>query len=171
MGIASYVGIDPDPEAIRFCEAMDPSGRGTYLQGFGEDLTRVPDRSCSFVMARVSVPYMDIGAFVREAHRVLEPGGQLWISYHTPRHVVHHLGQSLRARHVKDIVFRSYVLVNGAAFHLFGRQFRFPYNGRIESFQTRRALRRALVGAGFGDVEFQYDSRRDLASAMARRAR
>jgi hypothetical protein len=49
------------------------------------------------------------------------------------------------------------VMLNGAALHLFGRQFDFPGRpGRTEHFQTERGLRRELERAGFTGVSFMH---------------
>jgi SAM-dependent methyltransferase len=158
-GLLSYIGMDIDKDAIEYCAEHDP--HGDYFQGRGEDISRVGTASTNFVMSRVAVPYMDINAFFSEANRVLEEGGRIWISYHHIRHVLRHLARSCRAANIKDIVFRSYVLLNGLLFHCFGRLVRFPMNQKLESFQTTVSLRRALRRAGFGEVEFSAFPDRD----------
>jgi hypothetical protein len=62
---------------------------------------------------------------------------------------------------VKDVIFRSYVIFNGLLFHYSGAMMRFPFNRRrVESFQTKGGLRRALARQGFTDIEFFVDAPR-----------
>ncbi len=150
-----YVGIDALFEPLRDRNRARPAD--ISIRAIGEDL---PLRSHSFdvVMSRVAIMYMDVPRFMPEAYRVLQPGGKLWLTGHKFSHVVRHLSRSIRRGNVKDVIFRSYIILNGLLFHFFGVMVRFPLNQRyVESFQTRRGLRRALAREGFTDIEFFID--------------
>jgi ubiquinone/menaquinone biosynthesis C-methylase UbiE len=150
-----YVGIDPFFDSLKERKGADP--RDFCVQAMGEELP-IRDRSFSVVMSRVAIMYMDVPRFTAEAYRVLEPGGRLWLTCHNFSQVAVHLALSVRRRNVKDVIFRSYVLFNGLLFHCFGAMVRFPFNrARIESFQTKRGLRRALERQGFTDIAFVLD--------------
>ncbi len=47
------------------------------------------------------------------------------------------------------MLYRSYVLANGALFHATGRLAPSPQGGHYESFQTNAAIKRELQRAGF----------------------
>lgn len=121
-------------------------GRIGLVRAAGEAL---PFRPGSFdqVVCRVALPYMHAPSALAEARRALAPGGELWVTLH-PFAVP---WRALRRGGAKNALYQLYVLANGLLFHLTQRQLRLP-NRRIESFQTRRAIRRALRKAGFEDV-------------------
>jgi SAM-dependent methyltransferase len=66
-------GVDVSFEALTLGRTL--TGRVTFICGVAEAL---PFRDCSFdfVIARVSLPYTNIGRSVREIHRVLKPEGK-----------------------------------------------------------------------------------------------
>ncbi|MGV3710454.1 MAG: class I SAM-dependent methyltransferase [Gemmatimonas sp.] len=149
---ARFVGVDIDEDAREFRLERNPNDE--IHIGSGENLP-FADGEFTFYMARVSIMYMDLNKAIGEAYRVLAKGGQVWITGHDLDHVTSHLGESVRAGRIKDIIFRSYVLLNGLAFHTIGQTFRFPLKrSRIESFQTKGGLRRGLQRAGFVDIDF-----------------
>ncbi|MEP6835977.1 MAG: methyltransferase domain-containing protein [Gemmatimonas sp.] len=149
---ARFVGVDIDEDAREFRLERNPSDE--IHIGSGDDLP-FKDGEFTFYMARVSIMYMDVNRAMAEAFRVLAPGGQVWITGHDFDHVWSHWTESVRRVQLKDIVFRSYVLLNGWAFHLLGSTFRFPLKrSRLESFQTQGGLRRGLERAGFVDIQF-----------------
>lgn len=153
-----YVGIDPFFEPLD--ERKKADAQDLVIQAVAEDLP-LADRTFGLIMARVAIMYMDVPRFLPEAHRVLEPGGRLWLTGHKFTHVALHLVMSIRARNVKDVLFRTYVLFNGLLFHFSGRMVRFPFNrSRIESFQTKGGFRRALQRQGFTDIELVVDAGR-----------
>lgn len=100
------------------------------VNGRGEVL---PFRSASFdhVIARGSIPYTKHAPNFRELRRVLADGGKLWISLHDVRYVL----KQFATTNLKGTIYLVYVLINGLAFSLFGRSFRF-INGSRECFQT-----------------------------------
>jgi SAM-dependent methyltransferase len=165
-----YVGIDPFFEPLQQRKQDDPTALS--VRAIGEAL---PIRNASFglIMARDVIIYMDVPSFIPEAHRVLEPGGRVWLTGHKFSHLALHFVMSLLRLNVKDVIYRVYVFTNGMLFHYFGRMMRFPLNRkRIESFQTKGGLRRALARQGFTEIEFVVPSpnRRGLRRSI-RRAR
>jgi SAM-dependent methyltransferase len=166
-GTARFAGIDVDPDAIAFRKELDPADE-SYV-GSGEDLSRFGDGEFDFLMSRVAVPYMDVNRFLAEAARVLRTGGALWISLHDVGLVRSHLAESIRRARLKDILFRSYVLLNGAYFHVTGRLFHFPVLHRMESFQSERSIKRALARAGFADIRIERHRGRHFVVQAQRR--
>lgn len=116
------------------------------------------DESFDFVVSRVALPYMHIDRVLPEIHRVLQPGGSLWITLHPGRMVWEHMLASLRSSNLGDVIYRSYVMLNGLLFHTSGKLLKFPLNRRrCESFQTSRAIDRALRNSGFSSVRVLRD--------------
>ncbi|MEO7360004.1 MAG: class I SAM-dependent methyltransferase, partial [Gemmatimonadaceae bacterium] len=154
---ARFVGLDIDEDARDFRLERNPNDE--IRIGSGENLP-FADAEFTFYMARVSIMYMNVNTVLREAHRVLAPGGQLWLTGHDFGHVSSHLAQSIKHLRVRDAVFRSYVILNGLVYHTLGATFRFPLKrNRLESFQTKGGLRRGLERAGFVDVQFPVTAR------------
>ena len=155
-------GVDPDFEALRLGARLTP--RVQFVCALGEDL---PFRSAYFdlVISRVALPLMNIPNALAEIARVLKPGGTLWLVLHPCSMTWRELSRRLRAFHVKGIVFRLYVLLNGLALHLLGKSFACPFVGRHESFQTRGGMRRALRAAGCDRVEIGGSERSFVVTA------
>lgn len=149
-------GVDPDFTALQAGKQL--AQQIQFVHARGEDL---PFRNdfFDFAISRVALPYMDIPGALAEIQRVLAPGRTFWGALHPFSMAWQDLLQGLRSFNVKIIVFRLYVLLNGLAFHLTGKLFRFPLKReRCESFQTARGIRRALFEAGFTDVEVRRNS-------------
>jgi SAM-dependent methyltransferase len=142
------VGVDIDLQALRAGgkgQAREPL-RMAVAEG-----ERLPFASGAFdyVYSRVAVPYMDIPSAVAEMHRVLGPGGRLWLALHP----VDIPAEQFRRGNLKGKIYALYTMMNGAWFHFTGRTFRLP-GGVCESIQTRRGMRLALSRAGFTDIRF-----------------
>jgi ubiquinone/menaquinone biosynthesis C-methylase UbiE len=104
------------------------------------------------------MPYMDIPVALREMHRVLRVGGEIRLKLHPLSFTLAELKTEVRTgsmtTRLKNLVYRSYVLANGAALHAGGFTFRFPLaRRRCESFQTQAGMLRALRAAGFAEVD------------------
>lgn len=151
------VGLDVDLPALALGRTLSserrrderggrPEGGIGLVCAAGEAL---PFRPGSFdqVVCRVALPYMHAPSALAESRRVLAPGGALWLTLH-PFAVP---WRALWRGGAKNALYQLYVVANGLLFHLTQRQLRLP-NHRIESFQTRSAIRRALRTAGFEDV-------------------
>lgn len=163
-GIPGFVcGIDIDMNSLQTSKAHVPHLH--CVRARGEQLP-FQDGAFDYVMSAVALPYMDLPPTLREIRRVLRPGGELWASLHRQFLVSNHLLKSLLTFNWKDIVYRTYVLVNGFGLHFTGKLFRFPLKrSRIESGQTRRGIRLALQSAGFSDVVMRQGGTRFIVIA------
>jgi ubiquinone/menaquinone biosynthesis C-methylase UbiE len=147
-------GVDVDEEALAYGRKM--SDHISFVRASGERLP-FADGSFDVVISRVTVPQMHVPVALREISRVLKPGGHVWLSLHSMKWALRRAGDSLRERSLKNFVYQFYVMANGALFHFTGRQFRFPLNGRCESFQTVGRFTRAMKEAGFERVKTERD--------------
>jgi hypothetical protein len=93
---------------------------------------------------------------------VLIPGGSVFLSVHPLRFTIQELRRAL-PRPVPAL-FRLFVILNGIVLHLTGCTL--SLGGRHESFQTQRAMRRALTRAGFEQIEFSRPDGRLLVQAV-----
>jgi hypothetical protein len=73
----------------------------------------LPFDNASFdrVISNVALPYMDIPKTLLEIHRLLVPGGQVWLSLHPASFTVREIRNT--SSHLLSLVFRLYVLGNG----------------------------------------------------------
>ena len=141
-------GLDVDASAIALGRTLTTDV--AFTRGMAERLP-FKDDQFDLVVARVSLPYTDINQSVREIHRVLRPGGRTWMTLHPLSLCVAHAMQG----NLKSKLIFFYIVANGLAFHMFGRQLRI---GRFqESFQTSRAMRRALEREGFSQIAIDRD--------------
>lgn len=142
------IGIDINHSALRTARQRFPE---RYFVASKAESLPFRDNTFARVISSVAVPYTHITMTLAEARRVLTPEGTLFMSLHKAQFTV----SELRSAFPRPLatLFRMYVLLNGLVFHLTGRLVPFV-NGRIESFQTERAMRRALAKAGFGDLRF-----------------
>jgi ubiquinone/menaquinone biosynthesis C-methylase UbiE len=137
------VGIDVDLHALSLGTRIAPNVR--FANGRAEQL---PFGSAQFdlVIARVSLAYTDLPKSLGEIHRVLKPGGNLWITLHSfavP-------WASAKTSNWKGKVFFAYIVLNSLSLHFSGRVT--SLFGRYESFQTERGMTRLLGRAGFEDI-------------------
>lgn len=146
------VGIDIDFAALRFAAngAMGEPLRVAAARG-----EQLPFQTGAFdyVYSRVAIPYMDIPSALGEMHRVLRPGGRLWLALHP----IAIPAEQFRRGNLKGKIYAAYTVVNGLWLHLTGRTFRLR-PGVCESIQTERGMRRALARAGFRNAAFQRTS-------------
>jgi SAM-dependent methyltransferase len=160
-------GVDVDVAALTAGRARWPQLR---LAAAGGEALPFADAAFDLVMSRVALPYMSIPTALREFHRVLRPGGELWLALHPWRMALGDLRGALRQGAVKAALFRGYVLANGLAFQATGRTLAFPVGARrTESWQGARGMRLALHEAGLTDVA--VDTRRGALVMTASRPR
>jgi hypothetical protein len=109
----------------------------------------MPFRNGEFdvVIARVSVPYTNVGLCLKEMRRVVRDGGDVWLVLHS----FSVAWEQARASGFRGKIFFLYILFNSLCFHLFGRQIPFV-RGKYESFQTESSMRRALAENDFCEV-------------------
>ena len=144
------IGIDIDIEQLRYGKSH--YGNVTYINSSGDSLPIVTN-SMDLVFSRVSLPYVHIPTAIKEISRVLKIDGEIWITLHPFEMTLKHLWQSLKSFHYKDVIFRSYVILNGFLLHFFGTLIRFPVKGIYESFQTEKAIRSLLEKEHFANIE------------------
>ncbi len=139
-------GVDIDLDALRLGKTL--SNRTCLVNSAAEAL---PFRNNQFdlVFARVSLPYTNITASLREIRRVLKPNGTVWMTLH-PFAIA---WEQAKRSSYKGKIYFAYVLLNSLIFHLFQRQFSFL--GRFESFQTEEGIRRALMRNGFDRIQIE----------------
>jgi ubiquinone/menaquinone biosynthesis C-methylase UbiE len=146
------VGIDIDCAALRFA-ANGTMGEPLKVAAARGEQLPFTDGAFDYVYSRVAIPYMDIPAALAEMHRVLQPGGRLWLALHSAAIPA---GQ-FRRGNLKGKIYALYTIVNGAWFHLTGRTFSIRPGVR-ESIQTERGMTRALLRAGFTRVTFSRNA-------------
>jgi hypothetical protein len=79
----------------------------------------------------------------------------LWLSLHRWRDCRTILQGNWQAHPVKTVGLGIYAALNGALFHSTGKVVLYPLNrSRMISFQTEKAMRRALEKTGFGMIKF-----------------
>ena len=163
---AILVGLDVNLDALKALRQR--SDRVRLACGNGE-LLPFKDACFDFVISKVALPYMHIPITLREVNRVLRDGGRLWMTLHPFRMAAMRILNDLKMFDLRDALYQSYVVANGFALELLGRQFRFPANReRCESIQNVRGIARALSREGFGDVQFEIQNRGDGAAADAK---
>jgi len=139
-------GLDVDFEALKLGRSL--TDRVFFACARAEALP-YPDGHFDAVIARGCLPYTNIHASLKEIHRVLRPGGTLWMTlclFSVP------WKQAQRANW-KGRIYFLYIVLNSLHFHFFQNQFSFF--GRRESFQTARGITRALRRHGFDRVTIQ----------------
>jgi ubiquinone/menaquinone biosynthesis C-methylase UbiE len=143
--------LDIDLQALQRGTKSDP--KISFLCGSGEAL---PFAHATFdaVVCRVSLPYMHIPTALREISRVLTENGEIWFTLHGWPSIGRRLKKAARRIDLKDLLFIGYVLLNSAALHIMGRQFRLGKH--CESIQFRRSIERELTSAGFSQISFEY---------------
>lgn len=145
------VGVDIDHSALASGRNLVPSVR--FLSAQGEALP-FRDESFDFVMCRVALPYMEVRSALSEMYRVLRAGGDIWLTLHPFSLTAKELQLNLGRLQFRGAVYRTWVLMNGISFHLSGKQWRWPSaQGRYETWHTNRGITRALLAAGFEEID------------------
>jgi len=140
------VGLDVDEEAIRY--GMENFGRQIHFVLGDAQRLPFPTGSFDFVFARVSLPYTNVPRVIRETRRVLRKDGRIWLSLHTHDRAVRCLRDAMAARRVKQVIYGSYVLLNGYLLKYFRTTLPFV-GGRYESWQDPVAMTALLRSSGF----------------------
>lgn len=161
-GMPRY-GYDIDAAAIAYANERWPE-KARFAVAPAERLP-LPDNSVDLYVSRVSLPYADIPAALREASRVLAPGGRLWITLHPLSMAFDQLGKALRGARVKEFVGASIFLANGLAFHFLGTGRRIL--GMRDSWQSEARMRREL-GVWFNEIRVTSNERLFLIEATRR---
>ena len=144
FGDRRAVGVDIAMDALRLGRTL--TDRVSFVCAAAENLP-FTDGVFDAVIARVSLPYSNLGHSLREMRRLLKPGGFFWAVLHpiaSPRSVVDF-------RRPRTVLRLAYLIFNTALFHCTGRVV--PYGrGRYESWQTSSGIRRGLAKAGFARI-------------------
>ena len=143
------VGVDIDLECLIY--GRHQFGYITFVNASAEQLP-FRDNLFDLVISRASLPYTNIRQSLMEAERVLRENGRVWFTLHPFSMVRSHLIHSLRRLKIKDVFYRSYVILNGLTFDFSGKQFPFFVKRRYESFQSTSGMTRAMGKAGFVDI-------------------
>lgn len=146
------VGVDIDVDALRVA-ARGPLGEPLRVAAAQGERLPFADGAFDYVYSRVALPYMDIRSALAEMHRVLQPGGRLWLALHP----IAIPAAQFRRGNLKGKTYALYTMINGAWFHFTGRTFRLP-GGICESIQTQRGMTHALSRAGFTRIAFHRTS-------------
>jgi ubiquinone/menaquinone biosynthesis C-methylase UbiE len=153
-GCSEWHGIDVDADAIAHGQQRYP--QFTLSTARAESIP-YPDDSFDLAFSRVALPYTNIPLALREMHRVIKPGGKIWITLHDWRMEQRQIVNALRDRNLRRLLDRCYVLFNSAILQISGRCLPRPGVGTTESIQTEYAIRRLLRRTGFSNVEIRHD--------------
>lgn len=138
-------GVDVDLDALRLGQSL--TKQVSFVCAAAESLPFC-DAGFDVVIARVSIPYSDLGRSLREIRRVLKPGGFFWAVLHP---ISLRWYKKVNLRRPRTLLRLVYVTLNSVLFHFTGRVV--PYRrGRYESFQTSSGIERALRAAGFARI-------------------
>lgn len=145
--------IDVDFEALLL--GTELTSGIAFVNGQVEHLP-FADGFFDLAIARVVLPLTFIPLAIGELGRVLRPGGDIWMSLHSVSRTIRNLASSVTRFQPKHALYRSYVLGNGALFHISGKLIPSPTTGRYESFQTDSSISRELRLAGFDQITAQH---------------
>jgi ubiquinone/menaquinone biosynthesis C-methylase UbiE len=137
-------GLDIDLEAISFGRTL--TSDVSFVNGRAEALP-FKNQEFDVVIARVSLPYTNLGSSLKEIRRVLRDDGKLWLTLHA----FSMAWKQSQENGFRAKIFFGYILLNSFWFHLASKQFPF-LGGKYESFQTERGIRRALEQNDFREV-------------------
>lgn len=142
-------GVDCDAEAIEHGRRVHPE---LDLRLAPAEALPYEDGSFDLVYSRVALPYTRVPRAVAEMHRVLRPGGRLWLTLHPASMERRRIATAVRTGRLREVIDRMYVVVNSVSLHLFGRVGPRPWSGSYESVQTTLGMMRVLGRAGFEDA-------------------
>lgn len=108
------------------------------------------------VISRVALPYTNIPAALREAHRVLRPGSRIWGGWIPPIVKLQRLRRSIRSRNLKPFLNARYVRVNSIMLNSLGVTISRPRSPLRECMQTVTGVMRCLAKAGFKDIAVDH---------------
>jgi ubiquinone/menaquinone biosynthesis C-methylase UbiE len=158
-------GIDPDEQLINYGATVVPSS--VKLRVAPAENLPFNDAEFDFIYSRVALPYTRIGDALQEISRTLKGGGELWLVLHTAEMYIQRLRRSATQRRYKDVAYCCFILFNGMLFDTFGKQL--SLQGRFETYQSKRGMRRALRRAGLELTEFEDCGKATLLVLRARK--
>ena len=150
------VGLDQDDSAIALGKQLTTAIH--FVIGQGAALPFADD-SFDLVICRVALPYMHVARALSEMARVSVAGGDLWLVLHPFSMTARELGANIAHLQIKAGLYRTWVLLNGLALHVLGKQWRWPaQSGGYETCQTNKGITRALRTAGFDQIQINRES-------------
>lgn len=155
------IGVDVDEEAIAY--GRQHHAHIEFFVAAAQDLP-VGDDSVDLVISRVALPYTNVPKVFDEIKRVLRPGGRAWMTFHSRAMAGQYWRSALSKRDVRDLVHKTYVLLNGYSLKYVGRLIPF-INRRYESWQDLKAISRLLRRR---DFDVSTDSSRGITYVEAR---
>lgn len=139
------IGLDVDAEAINYGIENFGNEIDFYLTD-GVDIPLGPN-SVDLVISRVALPYMNIPKVLENVKGVLNENGRIWFTVHSLELVKSWLKNAFRKKNFKDVIHKSYVLLNGYLLKYFGVLIPF-INGTYESWQDEAAIIKILKRNG-----------------------
>ena len=147
----TVIGLDVDKSAL-FLGRQLAEKPINFVCARGECLPFQAER-LDFVFSRVALPYMNVQETLFEIRRVLRRGGRVWLVLHPYSLVLKETVEALTRLQIRRVVVCLYVLANGIALNLCGREFHLPFRKHYyESFQTIGGIRKLLEKAGFEEI-------------------
>jgi ubiquinone/menaquinone biosynthesis C-methylase UbiE len=160
------VGLDRDESAIALGNQLTKIIH--FIIGEGAALP-FADGSFDLVICRVALPYMHVARALSEMARVSVAGGDLWLVLHPFSMTASELRTNIAQLQIKAGIYRTWVLLNGLALHVLGRQWRWPsHSGGYETCQTNKAITRALRTAGFDQIQITRENHFVVTATMSR---
>ena len=139
------VGVEIQFQRLKKARLNLPTRK--FVQAQGEVLP-FANEVFDVALYKFALPYMNLPLALKEACRVLTPGGRIYLDLHCFRFTLYELTISFPKP--KATLFRLWVMLNGVILHFTGRPA--SIRGKYESFQTVRGISIALRHAGFGDI-------------------
>lgn len=160
------VGMDIDLESQKYGRS-----KFEYLSFINAGAEELPfaDGSFDFVVSRVTLPYTNIPRALTEINRILKRNGRVWITLHSFEKTWTRWKHAVLSLHIKDILYCSYVIVNGLLLTAVGNVVPWPINGRFESFQSCAGMLKAMHKAGFSEIAIGTQGKHLVCSAHKQR--
>ena len=158
------VGIDTDVSALTLGKQFTNAVQ--FVIGEGESLP-FADGSFDLAICRVALPYMHVARALSEMCRVTAAAGDLWLVLHPLSMTVQELGANVGRLQLKASLYRAWVLLNGLALHVAGKQWRWR-SGSYETWQTSSGITRALAAAGYAEIKITRDNHFVVTATKAR---
>lgn len=139
------IGVDVDQAALEYGRENFPE-----IEFIQADAQAIPldDQSVDLLFSRVALPYTNIPQVVTEIGRLLKPNGRAWMTFHSLNMAKGFWASALVNRDAKDLLHKTYVVMNGFIFKYTGRLLPFV-NKSYESWQDVDAMVRYLQRRGF----------------------
>ena len=155
-GADRVAGIDMIESSLALCPVLAHRENVALPWLARSDGGRLPfaDASFDMVFSRLALNYMRSDAALSEIARVSRPGATLVVCLNTLPWHLEQIRNQLRRFKLKAAAFGLFTLVNGALYHIVGRQITLRHRGSMHSvhspiYHTPRTLRRDFSRWGF----------------------